>query len=323
MCPRSFHLSRASRRREKQEREAAALRASSSRRKSQAFALGAPAAWRSAGGAAKAASAAAAGHRKAAGGDSPAAQVVKQLTSSPGAQLRHALGAKQKGGSIVDPAQPCREDLDPVHGTKRLCKRRDSEAAAAMACIAEMPASLADSTQGPSPRHQSDSALPAWLGSDKLAAQRPESPLPAWLGDGGAPANAPREPVQMSVSPIWLLESEEALPKERSKAGAQQPASVSGNGKGVIVDGNLVDPPSLAEAVAPSAARGAASAGAGQAQERAWLSSHTGQADGASGAAVPDWQLRHRNVPLRKPEFAAALCKEGCPSQQTYHDTYR
>ena len=319
---RCSYLSRASRRREKQEREAAALRASSSRRKSQAFALGAPAAWRTAGAPVRAASTAAAGHRKAAGGLSPHAQAVQRLTSSPGAQLRHALDAKQRGDSTAHPAQPCREKLDPVHGTKRLCKRRDSEAAAALARIAEMPASLADSTQGPSPHRQSEPALPAWLGSDKPAAQRPESPLPAWLGDGGAPANAPREPVQMSVSPMWLMDSEEALPRERSRAG-QQPASLGATIGGVTVDVNLADPPSLAEDMAPSAAGGGASAGAGQAPQPAWLTLNTGKVDGVSEAAVSDWRLRHRDVQLRKPESAAALHREGYPSQQTYHDTYR
>ena len=321
--PEDAHLSRASKRREKQEREAAALRASSSRRKSQAFALGAPAAWRTAGGSVRAASTAAVGHRSAAGGLSPAAQAVKQLTSSPGAQLRRALDAKQRGGSAAHPAQPCREDLDPVHGTKRLCKRRNSEAAAALARIAEMPASLADSTQGPSPHRQSESALPAWLGGNKPAAQRPESPLPAWLGDGGAPANATREPVQMSVSPMWLMESEEALPRERSRAGAQQPASVGAAIEGVTVDGNLADPPSLAEDMAPSAAGGGASVGAGKAQPRAWLSFDLGGVDGASDAAASDWRLRHRDLQLCKPEPAAALHREGYPSQQAYHDTYR
>ena len=318
-----LNLSRPSRRREKKEREAAALRASSSRRKSQAFALGAPAAWRSAGGPVRAASTAAAGHRKAAGGLSPPAQAVQRLTSSPGAQARRALDAKQKGNSAAHPAQPVREALDPVHGTKRLCKRRDSEAAAALARIVEMPASLADSTQGPSPHRQSEPALPAWLGGDRPAAQRPESPLPAWLGDGGAPANAMREPVQMSVSPMWLMDSEEALPRERSRAGAQQPASAGAAIEGITVNANLADPPSLAEDTAPSAAGGRASAGAGQAQQHAWLSLDTGRVDGASDAAVSDWRLRHRDVQLRKPESAAAVCREGYPSQQTYHDTYR
>ena len=317
---RCVYLSRASKRREKQEREAAALRASSSRRKSQAFALGAPAAWRTAGGPVRAASTAAVGHRSAAGGLSPPAQAVQRHTSSPSTLARHALDAKQRGDSA---AQPCREDLDPVHGTKRLCKRRDSEAAAALARVAEMPPSLADSTQGPSPHRQSESALPAWLGSGKPGAERPESPLPAWLGGGRAPANAMREPVQMSVSPMWLMDSEEALPRERSRAGAQQPASVGAAIERVAVNVNLADPPSLAEDIAPSSAGGGASAGAGQAQQHAWLSLNTGRADGASDAAVSDWRLRHRDVQLRKRESAAAPHREGYPSQQTYHDTYR
>ena len=185
-----------------------------------------------------------------------------------------------------------------------------------------MPASLADSTQGHSPHQPSELTLPAWLSDDKPAALRSDSLLPAWLGVGGAPANAPREPLQMSVSPMWLMDSEEALPRKRSGAGPQQPASPGGDIEGVIVDGNLADPPSLAEDVAPSAA-GIRALAAGQAQQHAWPSLDAGQADGASGAAVSAWRLRHRDVQLHKPEFAAALHREGCPSQQTYHDTYR
>ena len=127
----------------------------------------------------------------------------------------------------------------------------------------------------------------------------------------------------MSVSPMWLMDSDEALPRKRSSAAAQQHGSVGATLEGVIVDGNLADPPSLAEDVAPGTAGGGATAGAGQAQQHAWLSLSPGQADGVSDAAFSVWRLRHRNVQLRKPEFAAAHNRGGCPSQQTYHDTYR
>lgn len=304
-------MCRIRRKQEKQERAAAALRASSSRRRSQALMLSVPAVRRVVGAADKPAQAAEAG-QQAAAADAPLLADMAQPDSTSPAGRPETAG--QSGA--VAAAAPALPVLGPVKGTKRLCRHRDADAAAPLAAVVSMPASLADSTQQDPPSQRHQSPLHDRLAGDAApsAMPRAESPLPDWLCND-MPGKVPGHSAKASVSPLWLMDSQEApaVPACRSdlvqQTSTRQPKAVLG------WSANLADPPT--SLVGGSAER----AGQKPRPAAAAAAEHIGcRADAAFGA----WRSRSGFMQPPQPPSAALQQNQQCPtSQDTYQDTFR
>lgn len=304
---------------------AAALRASSSRRRSQAFALSIPAVRRAAIAPGRGTRIAEAVGNAMTRKDHPAAaaEAKAQHRISPKEKAKDAKAQDGKGMNPAGPSWAGEGELGPVRGTKRLCKRRDSEAAAALARVAEVPASLADSTQQEEPAQApGGSPLPGQLGSDGPAAAREESPVPDWLCND-APGQAPEQPAKVSVSPLWLMDSEEALPGKEHRPDAQQGDISSKPIRKPAGKGDLADPPSLAGGAPDDASKGQVSAGAGHAQSAIRSEGAHGAKEGRAVAGA--WRSRGGAAQPRQVPAAAAAAKhkKRPSSQHTYRDTYR
>ena len=293
------HLCRPSRKKEKQERRAAALQASSSRRRSQALMLSMPAVR----------CAAVTAHRTtevAKGGcQTGASKESLPASTSPAWQSKIIKAADRGDRAAADAARPDKQELDPVRGTKRLCKRKDSDLAPALAQIASMPASLADSTQ-----QEPASPLPELRTGDAAPPARPraESPLPDWLCNN-APDKTSDQPAKASVSPLWIMDSEDA---RTLKAHTPEPA-----GQGAKKQPNLAPGWSKYLADPPSSLVG----DSGERRERGVpVPAHPKQNGSRADADFGAW--RSRGGFAQPPKLHAAR-RELPTSQHTYQDTFR
>ena len=246
------------------------------------------------------------------------AQNAKSRSTSSRAQPKE----NQRGEGVAAPAQPEEGELGPVAGTKRLCKRRAlGEAAVQMASMSVL---LADSTQQEEPVQQrAASPLPAWLGGGGPVAPQAELPLPAWLGVDDAPLLASEQPAKTSVSPLWVIDSEEALPVKAHRREAGQPGAGTGWLERFVSNFNLADPPSLAGGASDQAPAGPVAAGAATTRPQAVAPSWNGyagsEADGVAGA----WRSRWARVQSGQPSSAAGKNSNDSANKRTYHDTYR
>ena len=289
---------------------AAALRASSSRRRSQAFLRGVLPVRRAA---------VPAGGARGAVEEQPLVDPnAKSCSTSPRAQPQE----NQRGEGVAAPAQPEEGELGPVAGTKRLCKRRAVGAAAVQ--MASMPVLLADSTQQEElVQQRAASPLPAWLGGEGPVAPQAESPLPAWLGVNDAPAPASEQPAKTSVSPLWVIDSEEALPVKAHGLEARQLGAGTGWLGRFVSDCNLADLPSLVGGASDQAPAGPVTAGAAATRPQAVAPSRNGHAGGKADGVAGGWRSRWARVQSGQPSSAAAKNSNDSTNKRTYHDTYR
>ena len=267
--------------------------------------LSVPAVRRVAGAADRSAQAAEAGQQAAAPDAPLPADMAQPDSMSPAGKFE-----KQEQRCSAAAAASALPELGPVEGTKRLCRHKDADAAAAHAAVVTMPASLADSTQQEPASPRPQSPLRDRLAGDAApsAMPRAESPLPDWLCND-VPVKAPGQSAKASVSPLWLMDSQEAPAMPACKqTSSRQPNVVLG------WSANLADPPT--SLVGDSAEhegqkpRSAAAAAAG----------HVGcKTDAAFGA----WRSKSGFMQPPQPPSAALLQNNCTISQHTYQDTFR
>jgi len=186
-----------------------------------------------------------------------------------------------------------------------LCKRKDPNLAPALAQIASMPAFLADSTQ-----QEPALPLPELRTGDAAPPARPwvESPLPDWLCSN-APDKTSDQPAKASLSPLWIMDSEEARPL---KAHALEPA-----GQGAKKQPNPAPWGSTYLAYLPSSLVGDSGE---QRKQEVQAPANPKQNGSRADADFGAWRSRRGFV---QPPNLHAARRELPTSQHTYQDTFR
>ena len=265
--------------------------------------LSVPAARRMAGAVDRLAQVVGVGHQAAASDEPLPADMAQPEPSVPAGRPRRSI---QGGAPAATPVVSDRHELGPVKGTKRLCKRRDADAVAALLDAPSMPASLADSTQQEDAPQRPESPLHDRLAGDAApsAVPRAESPLPEWLCND-AQGKASGHSAKASVSPLWFVDSEEAPPMQ-----ARRP-TIAQTGK---MQASPVPAQNLDLADPPSRLGGDSSEHEGR---------HALATTGDGSAAFGAW--RCRSGFMQPPQLPAAAAEQGrcTTSQHTYHDTFR
>ncbi len=204
-----------------------------------------------------------------------------------------------------------------MEGTKRLCRRMDADAAAAHGCCSEH-AGLPGGQHpagGLPVRALGRPCATGWLVTQRRRrVPRAESPLPDWLCND-APGKAPGLSAEASVSPLWLVDSEEAPPMQACQStSAQQTSKQAGLTRSPVGGAaDLADPPS--SLVGDSGEHGG--------QNSAPATAGGGQAGCRGSAAFGAW--RSKSGFMQPPQLPAAALEQNhyTTSQHTYHDAFR